>query len=227
MNFYKQPESLYELQINLKRLYAVIVSVIVGSACMFNFYNLPQITIGALFFLSTYAMFCFFSNDKILDDLFVGIIILNTSLIYVFKSFIADLTGVLPIVMFYEVTTNLILMLLFDWKKIAWLLILGIVSNYVRVYVVNENIFDHWLFLENTHVFTFYILMFALLWCILLFCTWFVNEVVQGLRIKQRWIELEREAEAIKIAKEKGQKYRPEELLTGGKSQTITGSKPV
>lgn len=45
--------------------------------------------------------------------------------------------------------------------------------------------------------------------------TQLVNEVVQGLRIKQRWTELEREAEAIKSAKEKGQKYQPEELLTG------------
>lgn len=42
-----------------------------------------------------------------------------------------------------------------------------------------------------------------------------LNDVVQGLRIKQRWVELEREAEAIKTAKEKGLKYKPEELLTG------------
>lgn len=42
-----------------------------------------------------------------------------------------------------------------------------------------------------------------------------VNEVVQGLRIKQRWIELDLEASQIKKAKEHRIPYVPEELLTG------------
>jgi transposase len=42
-----------------------------------------------------------------------------------------------------------------------------------------------------------------------------VNEVVQSLRIKQRWMELDREAEAIKNARKRGVKYRAEELWVG------------
>jgi len=40
-----------------------------------------------------------------------------------------------------------------------------------------------------------------------------VNQMVQYLRIKQRWVELDREATAIITAKKQGLKYTPETLL--------------
>lgn len=157
MNFYRNPSTQVELSSNMIRLYALLIAMVTFITALLYLTSFPYLFSISVVGLSVLSFYTFIASENYIHRLILLIAVLNTSLIYTAKLLFTDVTGILPVVIFYELTTNLILILIFGWKRVWWVITLSILFNFLKYYLFTNQLFDHWIHLESEHLATFFV----------------------------------------------------------------------